>query len=233
MGGVNPPQGFQSWYNFAKLHNSTVIDDFDTMYRGISPFWKLTGQEYVDIRRQLEDLPHNELWSCDFSGINRRTRCVHAFRGFDRHIGALLDLVPEDFRQSMKNVSFLVNHLDEPRVVVSPPSISPVGVPNNGLRLTQIDLKHRNSWSVLTKSCIGGVSQIVASNDTSLPFVSNITSNTNLCSHGEYRSMHGLFSSPTSLVIIDGLAPILSTGSLSTMGDILVPSPAYIEPEFG
>jgi hypothetical protein len=38
--------------------------------------------------------------------------------------------------------------------------------------------------------------------------------------------------SPTSFPLIEGLVPILSTGSLSTMGDILYPSPAYLEPEF-
>lgn len=44
--------------------------------------------------------------------------------------------------------------------------------------------------------------------------------------------MHGLFISPASLPLICSLVPILSTGSLSTTGDILFPSPAYIEPEF-
>ncbi|KAM4066137.1 glycosyl transferase family 90 domain-containing protein [Hirsutella rhossiliensis] len=44
--------------------------------------------------------------------------------------------------------------------------------------------------------------------------------------------MHGLLISPTSFPLIEGLLPVLSTGSLSNMGDILYPSPAYTEAEF-
>lgn len=65
-----------------------------------------------------------------------------------------------------------------------------------------------------------------------LPFVTNSSSAMDLCQHPEYNEMHGLFISPTSFSIFEGLVPIFSTGSPSTMGDILFPSPAYIESEF-
>lgn len=38
--------------------------------------------------------------------------------------------------------------------------------------------------------------------------------------------------SPTSFRLIEGPVPVLSTGSLSSMGDVLYPSPAYFEHEF-
>lgn len=44
--------------------------------------------------------------------------------------------------------------------------------------------------------------------------------------------MYGLTISPTPFRILEGPAPILSTGTLSTKGHILYPSPAYNESEF-
>jgi hypothetical protein len=65
-----------------------------------------------------------------------------------------------------------------------------------------------------------------------LPFVQDTSSSRDICKHPEYRNMHGLFMSPTSFRLIEGMVPVLSTGSPSTMGDILFPSPAYMESEF-
>jgi hypothetical protein len=50
--------------------------------------------------------------------------------------------------------------------------------------------------------------------------------------HKEYEHIHGLFMSPTSICLIEGMVPVLSTDALAIMGDILFPSPAYIEEEF-
>ncbi|KAG6040804.1 hypothetical protein E4U41_007021 [Claviceps citrina] len=230
--GLDPPSGFESWYNFARMHNSAVIDDFDTMYHGLAPFWRLTGREFVHAQRRLSQLPGNELWSCDFSGPDGGAKCIHASRSFDRHVGALLDLVPQDVRRSLTNVTFFVNHLDEPRVVI-PPGTSSDGA--RALPFHQTNLKHTPSWSKLTASCAGDKSENAADRDRGQrrpPFVSNRTAAMDLCHHDEYSSMHGLFQSPTSLAVIEGLAPVLSTGAPSTMGDILLPSPAYIESEF-
>lgn len=230
--GLEPPDGLESWYNFAKMHNSVVIDDFDTMYHGIAPFWTLTGREFVDVQKQLKQVPDSDLWSCNFSGPSGHANCVHPWRYFDRNVGALLDIVPQDVRRSLTNVSFLVNHLDEPRVII-PSSTSPKGARHRS-SLHQTDLKHKSAWSKLTESCIGVKGQSVAEDGEHwLPFVRNRTAALDLCHHDEYRHMHGLFQSPTSLVVIEGLAPVLSTGSPSTMGDILLPSPAYFtESEF-
>ncbi|PYH32531.1 uncharacterized protein BO87DRAFT_417226 [Aspergillus neoniger CBS 115656] len=65
-----------------------------------------------------------------------------------------------------------------------------------------------------------------------LPFVTDPKQAKNLCLHPEYSTKHGIFLSPTSFRPITGLLPILSTGSLSTMTDILYPSPAYLAPDF-
>ncbi|KAF6530362.1 hypothetical protein HZS61_001674 [Fusarium oxysporum f. sp. conglutinans] len=57
-------------------------------------------------------------------------------------------------------------------------------------------------------------------------------SESDLCKRPEYKDIHGAFISPKTFRLIEGLAPVLSTGAFSTMGDILFPSPAYVEEEF-
>ncbi|KAL8645567.1 MAG: hypothetical protein Q9210_006638, partial [Variospora velana] len=64
-----------------------------------------------------------------------------------------------------------------------------------------------------------------------LPFVTDAFAAISLGRHPEYNALHGLLVSPMSFRLIESLVPILSTGSLSTMDDIIYPSPAYAEAE--
>jgi hypothetical protein len=41
--------------------------------------------------------------------------------------------------------------------------------------------------------------------------------------------MHGMATSPSSFVLVDGAVPMLTTSPLSTMGDVMCPSPVYNE----
>src|SRR5699024_8686197 len=53
-----------------------------------------------------------------------------------------------------------------------------------------------------------------------------------LCHHPEYKKTHGLLERLASGQLIEGMVPVLSTGGFSTMGDIIFPSPAYIQDGF-
>ncbi|KAG5922884.1 hypothetical protein E4U42_005183 [Claviceps africana] len=172
--GIDPPPGFESWYNYARMHHSPIIDDFDTLYRGIAPFWAMSGRE---------------------------------------HFSTLFDTIAEDVRQELSNVSFLINHLDEPRVIRPHQASHPLPTSEGPPRETSLK---RN----------------LAPPPAPVTFVENTTASTDLCQHEEYRAMHGLFLSPVSFQAVEGSVPILSTGAVSTMGDILIPSPAYREPGF-
>ncbi|KAG5977528.1 hypothetical protein E4U55_006723 [Claviceps digitariae] len=229
---VDPPAGFESWYNYAKIHHSPIIDDFDTLYHGIAPFWAMSGKEYVGAMEQAIQLPISELWSCDFSGTNGTTYCHHPYRTFDRHFATFFDTIAEDVRQELSNVSFLVNHLDEPRVIPPHGRLSRPSPLHRG-PLRETDFKQKSTWDLLTRNCDWTLGRGRAQSQKALvPFVENTTASIDLCQHAEYRAMHGLFLSPTSFQAVEGSVPILSTGAVSTMGDILIPSPAYLEPGF-
>ncbi|KAF7114472.1 hypothetical protein CNMCM5793_008776 [Aspergillus hiratsukae] len=226
--GIEPPPGFESWYNFAKAHQSPIIDDFDIIYERISPFWSISGTEFTGAVNRLRDTLNSDVWVCTFSAEEARTNCSHPHRSVDRNIQGFLNTVLTDLRGLLPDITFLVNHLDEPRVLLPPSSES-----SESLNLT--NYSKRLVWDILTKSCS---SQKRKKTDRrmvetfGLPFVTDRQSTMDLCSYPEYSEAQGLFISPTSFPLIEGLVPILSTGSLSTMGDILYPSPAYLEPQF-
>ncbi|KAK3322617.1 hypothetical protein B0H66DRAFT_581699 [Apodospora peruviana] len=234
--GIAPPPGFDTWYEFAVASQSPIIDDFDTIFDTISPFLRLSGREVSNIISALQTTRNIELWHCSFvgSGDNTNTQCVHPYRSFDRHISTLFDKMLADLHgKDLPGVRFLVNHFDEPRVVVPPPS-------DTDLHFTVTDLRKHPTWDAVTQFCF--VSR--QSNRTiswpkhadirtfDLPFVRDRVADMDLCQHPDYRTMNGLLVNPTSFNLISGLAPVFSTGAPLTMGDILIPSPAYSEREF-
>jgi hypothetical protein len=230
--GIEPPPGFDAWYEFAKSHLSPIIDEFDMVYETISPFLRLSGKEVLETMSRAQGAVNSDLWLCSFSGQQAKTRCSHPVRSFDRHVQVLFDRLFEDLRGVLPDAKFLVNHLDEPRVLIPPEGDSL----RNGW-FHQIHLSRRPAWDTLTKYCSSqrGNRGIRSGNKTEtfgLPFVTDRLSVMDLCQHPEYSTMHGFAISPTSFRLIEGLVPILSTGAPSTMGDILYPSPAYIETGF-
>ena len=51
----NPPKGFDQWWDFAKKHNVKIVDDYDTVFEDLAPFWDMSGEEFrarVDVVRE-------------------------------------------------------------------------------------------------------------------------------------------------------------------------------------
>ncbi|KAL8966442.1 MAG: hypothetical protein Q9197_005978 [Variospora fuerteventurae] len=233
--GMNPPPGFEAWYEFATLHQSPIIDDFNMIYNNVSPFWRLSGSEVLQIMRHVENTPESELWLCTISGHQAKTHCRHHHRRFDRHIQRLFESLVGEVRGALPDLQVLVNHLDEPRVLFPPQSKE---VKHNGHRVLNVtNMSRQPVWDSITRYCPAqesrrgaGIKPPVAT--FGLPFVTEAFAAMNLCRHPEYSALHGLFMSPMSFRLLEGLVPILSTGSVSTMNDIIYPSPAYAEAEF-
>lgn len=233
--GMEPPPGFAAWYDFAKLHNSPIIDEFDIIHESILPFFSLDGEEILNTMQSVQDITDSELWACAFSGQDAKTNCRHSRRTFDRNVQLMLDTLLQDLHGILPEVKFLVNHIDEPRVL-----IPRKGDPGGDRSMVPRDMSRRPVWETLTKYCANPgpnmttkwLTRLVLEEDSGLPFVRDPVFAMDLCRHMEYGEMHGLAMSPTSFPLIEALLPVLSTGSPSTMGDILYPSPAYMEPEF-
>lgn len=235
--GMEPPPGFDEWFAFARAQQSPIIDEFDSLHESLEPFYALSGHQVQATMRDIHREPHSELWLCKFSGkkgmaAGKTTHCSHHHRGFDRNLQLLFDTLLGNVSQGLPDVQFLANHIDEPRVMV------PSGRATTGHSLTT--LSHQPVWEKLTQFCEdgkrGGIKHSEMSeytvNTYGFPFVQDRQAAVDLCRHPEYRDMHGLLMSPTSFHLIEGRVPVLTTGKLSTMGDILYPSAAYIEDEF-
>lgn len=223
---MDPPPGFKKWYEFAVAKQSPIIDDFDAMYQAIAPLWKLSGKEVSQAMQSVQSHGDAEVWLCHFTGHTGKTSCSHPRRSFDRHTSLLFEKLLGDVVGDIPDVRFLVNHLDEPRVLFptgSGPSYTP-----------RLDvLSHSSTWQRLTHLCSSAPTSTTDHIETfGIPFVTDPNGMADLCQHPEYREMHGMFQSPTSFRLVQGFVPILSTGSPSTMHDVLYPSAAYIESEF-
>lgn len=232
--GVEPPPGFQEWYKFAVMNNSPIIDEFDTMTRNILPFLKLSGKEIVHTMSALQNDARSEIWDCTFSAREAQTWCTHPYRSWDRHISWMFDTLLGNLQLDLPSIRFFVNHLDEPRVIV-PPQLT-TGEHYQDQRFNITNLSHQPVYKIISQPCElhknGYEIEKSKALTFGLPFVTNSSSAIDLCQHPEYETQHGLIMSPVSFNLIEGLVPVLSTGTLSTMADILYPSPAYLESEF-
>ncbi|KAK0384050.1 hypothetical protein NLU13_8139 [Sarocladium strictum] len=229
--GIDPPPGFEAWFDYAVSNDSPIIDEFDTLFESISPYLKLSGKQVNRLMKRIQETPLNELWTCSFEGETPEAACHHRKRNpkKDRDITRLLNELLGNVGSQLRGIQVLVNHLDEPRVLFPPRS-----TPDGNFQLRNI--KRENTWSDVTTHCPSNEEDWNAKHPLvkqyDLPFVANRSSIMDLCQHAEYENMHGLLLSPKNLRLIEGHVPVLGTGSFSTMGDILIPSPAYIQQTF-
>ncbi|KAK4122997.1 glycosyltransferase family 90 protein [Parathielavia appendiculata] len=215
---MEPPPGFEAWYSYAVARASPIIDEFDMIHEAIAPFWKMSGKKVREAMGEASGAAGADLWRCMFKGQTGETSCNHPHRGgthiqetFGRWLGGLAGKLPD--------VEFLVNHLDEPRVLLPGPETAN----DQSIRLTNI--ARRPIWDTLTRSC----SREVSSASSGIQGASVDINTHDLCQHPEYRDMHGMAMSPCSFILVDGPVPVLTTGTLTTGGDVLFPSPVYGE----
>ncbi|KFX91401.1 hypothetical protein O988_07764 [Pseudogymnoascus sp. VKM F-3808] len=239
---VEPPPGFKVWHEYVTLHQSPIIDDFDQLHDSIAPLWKLSGKEVQEITKRVYETPNSDLWLCTFNGDQAQTNCTHPYRTADRNIQNYLNGLFENLRGVLPDVQFLINHLDEPRVII-PPSAGEDshnklnGTTNPSTEFTIANMGGQPVWDKLTEFC--PAQQNARRSEPNrpvktyeIPFVTDLPAAMDLCSHPEYRELNGLALSPTSFRLIEGLVPVLSCGAPSTMSDFVYPPAAYIEPGF-
>ncbi|KAJ6442794.1 methyltransferase [Purpureocillium lavendulum] len=229
--GIEPPRGFEAWYYYAVAHASPIIDEFDIILASLAPLFKLSGLQVREKMLAASGVDGVDIWKCQFDGQTGETRCSHPSRS-GGHIQGTLGKWLEGAIGEMPGVEFLVNHLDEPRVML--PAADQATEHEEQIRVR--DLSQQPIWDELTKTC-SRRQGITATPGTSLsgdgvvthgvPFVTDIRADKDLCQHPEYRELHGMAMSPTTFLMVEGTVPILTTGTTSTMGDVLFPSTAY------
>lgn len=111
-----PPPYFDEWYQFATSRNTVLIDEFDTIYHTLLPFWGLSPS--VIRSRVREDL--GQVNNTYVMGIAIRDGKVIDFGkgqgGFQREATVKIF---EKFSQWLPDLNLQFNAHDEPRVVVT------------------------------------------------------------------------------------------------------------------
>ncbi|KAL7266151.1 hypothetical protein RUND412_011314 [Rhizina undulata] len=117
--GIPPPPNFDRWYEFAVSRESVLIDEFDTIYHALKPFWGLPPREIR--RRAREAIGFN-----DPIGLGDNKLLHAAIRDGGVQIGgqgpdwqkeATQGMI-ESFVEFLPDMDLAFNIHDEPRVVV-------------------------------------------------------------------------------------------------------------------
>lgn len=110
---IPPPPHFDKWFQFAKDRNVQLIDEFDTIYHSLLPFW---GLKPVTIRRRVQE-------AIGFDGNNlialmvRGGKVTHVRSGQEWQQKATIGMMGK-FIQYLPDMDLAFNIHDEPRVVV-------------------------------------------------------------------------------------------------------------------
>ncbi|KAL4881299.1 hypothetical protein BJY04DRAFT_207670 [Aspergillus karnatakaensis] len=112
---MHPPPYFDKWFKFAQSRGVELIDEYDTIYHSLLPFWALTPQT---IRaRAREALGYDN----SLFGVLIRDGTVSLAEGLDEEHKwqreATLGMV-KDFVQYLPDMDLAFNAHDEPRVIV-------------------------------------------------------------------------------------------------------------------
>lgn len=115
---MDPPAGFDDWFQFAKDNNVAIIDEYDQLMNDLAPWREFDGEE---IRRRCVQVGY--LPSVDLVRIeNGMTRTIDVNKGFDdSEVGARAKgfrVMLEKFQDKLPNMDFPINEKAEGRILV-------------------------------------------------------------------------------------------------------------------
>lgn len=110
---ANPPPHFDKWFEFAKRKNVQLIDEYDTIYHSLLPFWALPPATIRGRVREALGFGPNNLIGL----LIRDGKAVHAEGGEEWQRKATIGMM-EQFVQYLPDMDLAFNIHDEPRVVV-------------------------------------------------------------------------------------------------------------------
>lgn len=110
---ISPPPHFDKWYSFATKNGVQLIDEYDTIYHSLLPFW---GLRPVTIRARVREalgFDNNALIGL----LIRNGEAVHVQNGPEWQQNATVGMI-EKFVHLLPDMDLAFNIHDEPRVVV-------------------------------------------------------------------------------------------------------------------
>ena len=208
-----PPPGFQDWVNFALLHNSTIIDDYDQIDIDLRPFRDFTS---FDLKERIAAARTS--WPTGQLGSIKVLDGLLSVDG-NRHLGALsastLELILEPIASKLPDLEILFNWYAEPRVRASNHLND-----SSSNQVNFVDYSHIPTWQFITATCPA----------TSFPkdFIHKNGPQSNVCENRDsLEKFHGFFNAPNQFRPTEDLVPMLSRAKVSTFDDILIPNVCY------
>ncbi|KAK9365096.1 hypothetical protein V1509DRAFT_667423 [Lipomyces kononenkoae] len=252
---INPPPNFDKWYAFATEKKAAVVDGYDSIYHNLRPFW---GVPPATIRKRLgESLANPDSFLLGIYIRNGAIANVTGAKGqwFDKTltdvISGFVQFLPDmDLAFNLlDSPRVMLPQADLTALLETPPKS---GTKNEFTQLPSEELaipfvrdagsldtvfdsfSQQSSWGHSKLSCspqspaksthIDSVNQYALS----IGFIKNSTAALDICLSPSYMHKHGIFVRPEFFSIVAEPVPIFSQGKLSSFGDILYPSPAYM-----
>lgn len=111
--GFPPPPNFDKWFEFAKRKNVQLVDEYDSIYQSLLPFWAVSPATVRARAREAIGFGDNQLIGL----LIREGRPVYVEGGADWQQQATVGMI-EQFAQFLPDMDLAFNIHDEPRVVV-------------------------------------------------------------------------------------------------------------------
>jgi hypothetical protein len=136
---VAPPPNFDKWYEFAKNKGVQLIDEYDTIYHSLLPFWAIDPKTLRE--RARESLGFDNAM---MAVLIRNGKVVKVDRGPEWQQKATQGMMKE-FLKYLPDMDLVFNLHDEPRVIVPDGDLSRLV----SLARTQMDQStgQANNWS--------------------------------------------------------------------------------------
>ena len=110
---IPPPPNFDRWYEFAKKRDVQLIDEFDTIYHSLLPFWAIEPSLLRRRTREALGFEENLLTGV----LIREGQTVHVNGKSDWLKEALVSMMDE-FKQFLPDMDLAFNEHDEPRIMI-------------------------------------------------------------------------------------------------------------------
>ncbi|QIW96056.1 hypothetical protein AMS68_001574 [Peltaster fructicola] len=111
---MSPPPNFDKWFEFARTRDVQIIDEYDTIYHSLLPFWALSPATIRARAREAIGHAENRLVGL----LLRDGKTVRVEGGDDWQQRATVGLV-EHFTEYLPDMDLAFNIHDEPRVALS------------------------------------------------------------------------------------------------------------------
>ena len=118
---MNPPPKFDKWYAFAKRKRVQLVDDYDTTYHSLLPFWALEPKTIRD--RAKESIGFDNAMIALLIRGGEITKVEGGGEGAEWHREALKSML-KNFVKHLPDMDVVFNMHDEPRVVVQDNDLS-------------------------------------------------------------------------------------------------------------